>query len=87
MHTLLERWREIVRRTITARLMLGDDRLATPLWPLTGNEVKVDRFVVRRDARDGWRERIVAGAAVCGLPLLADPAPPLIDYLHGPEKS
>lgn len=81
-HLLMDRWREIVRRAITARLMLGDDRVGVPLWPLTGRETKVDRFLVRRDARDEWRQRIVDGATAHGLPLLAAPAPPLIDYLH-----
>jgi hypothetical protein len=85
LHTLLERWREIVRRAISARLMLGDNRLGEPMWPLAGKEIKVDRFLVRRDARDAWRERIVAGASAYRLPLLADPAPPLIDYLRGPD--
>lgn len=82
LHVLLDRWREIVRRAITARLLLADPNVGDPLWPLTGNETKVDRILVRRDQRDAWRERIAAGAAAYGLPLLADPAPPLIDYLH-----
>jgi hypothetical protein len=83
-HVLIDRWREIVRRAITARLMLGDDRVGAPLWPLTGRETKVDRFLVRRDGRDEWRGRIVDGATAYGLPLLAAPAPTLIDYLHNP---
>jgi hypothetical protein len=42
----------------------------------------VDRLLVRKDIRDQWRARIVDGAAAYGLPLLGDPAPPLIDYLY-----
>ena len=91
LHVLLDRWREIIRRAISARLMLGDDRLGPPLWPLTpraGREVKVDLSLVRRDHRDEWRGRIVSGAAAYGLPLLAEMAPPLIDYLHhDPDKT
>jgi hypothetical protein len=81
MHVLLDRWRDIVRRAITARLMLADEGLGTPLWPLRGDS-GVDRSLARRDRRDEWRARIVAGAAAYGLPLLADAAPPLIDYLR-----
>jgi Apea-like HEPN len=81
-HALLDRWRDIVRRAISARLMLADPRLGTPLWPLVGDDTPVDRFLARRDRRDEWRARIVDGAAAYGLPLLADAAPPLIDYLR-----
>jgi Apea-like HEPN len=83
MHALLDRWRDIVRRTITARLMLGDATLgAGALWPLVGEEPPVDRYLARRDRRDEWRARIMDGAAAYGLPLLVDGAPPLVDYLH-----
>jgi hypothetical protein len=82
-HALLDRWRDIVRRAITARLMLGDVTLKDgALWPLTGEEPAVDRLMARKDRRDEWRARIVDGAAAYGLPLLAERAPPLIDYLH-----
>jgi hypothetical protein len=87
-HTLLDRWRDIVRRAINARLLLGDATLdGGALWPLTGREPVVDRLLVRKDVRDQWRTRIVDGAATYGLPLLADPAPPLIDYLHNDPDS
>lgn len=83
MHTLLDRWRDIVRRAITARLMLGDATLGVAaLWPLVGEEPPVDRYLARRDRRDEWRARIVDGATAYGLPLLAGAAPPLVDYLH-----
>jgi hypothetical protein len=81
LHVLVDRWREIVRRAIAARLMLADPSVGEPLWPLRG-ETKVDRFLVRQDERDRWRARIADGAARYRLPLLAEPAPPLIDYLH-----
>jgi hypothetical protein len=84
MHALLDRWRDIVRRAIAARLMLGDNRLGEPLWPLAGDDAAVDRTLVRRDTRDEWLARIVGETATFGLPLLADPAPPLINYLHTP---
>ena len=75
--------RDIVRRAIAARLMLGDTRDGLkPLWPLTGGDAKVDRSLVRRDTRDEWRQRIVDTAAAYGLPLLAEAAPPLVDYLR-----
>ena len=79
-HALLDRWREIVRRSIAARLMLGDEELGAPLWPFA-RDVKVDQFMVRRDSRDAWRDRIVSGAEAYGLPLLASAAPPLLDFL------
>jgi Apea-like HEPN len=85
-YALLDGWRDIVRRAISARLMLADERLGTPLWPLIGDETPVDRLLARRDKRDEWRARIVEGAAAYGLPLLADPAPPLIDYLNRSGK-
>lgn len=63
--------------------MLGDATLGVAaLWPLVGEEPPVDRYLARRDRRDEWCARIVDGATAYGLPLLADPAPPLIDYLH-----
>jgi hypothetical protein len=92
LHVLLDRWREIVRRSIAARLMLGDgmrlgDGTTGPaLWPFTGPDVKVDRFLVRRDGRDAWRERIVSGASSYGLALLADAAPPLFDFLDARRR-
>jgi hypothetical protein len=85
MEVLLDRWREIVRRAIAARLMLGDDRLGPPLWPFA-KDVKVDRFLVRKDSRGAWRDRIVAGAEAYGLPLLASQAPRLVD-LHEPVNA
>jgi hypothetical protein len=86
-HTLLDRWRDIVRRAITARLLLADPTLGDVLWPVVGDEPPVDRYLARKDRRDEWRARIVDGAESYGLPLLADPAPPLIDYLHNdPDK-
>ena len=81
LQVLLDRWRDVVRRAITARLMLADDRVATPpLWPWTGNQPSVDLALTRRDSRDKWRARIVEGAEAYGLPLLATQAPPLVDY-------
>jgi hypothetical protein len=63
--------------------LLGDETLdGGALWPLTSEEPLVDRLLVRRDVRDQWHARIVGGAAAYGLPLLAEPAPPLIDYLY-----
>jgi len=89
-HALLDSWRDIVRRAITARLLLGDATLGDgALWPLSGEEPAVDRLLARKDRRDEWRARIVDGAAEYGLPLLADPAPPLIDSLDnepGPAR-
>ena len=87
MHSLLDRWRDIVRRAITARLMFADPKLGEPLWPLAGNEPQVDRCLVRKDRRDEWHERILAGAAAYGLPLLARAAPPLIDTLERTQSS
>jgi Apea-like HEPN len=82
-NTLLDRWRDILRRAIAARLLLADPDLdGGALWPLKGQEPVVDRLLVRRDVRDRWHSRIVEGAAAYGLPLLASAAPPLIDYLH-----
>jgi hypothetical protein len=79
---LLDRWRDIVRRAIVARLLLADTRCGEPLWPLRGNQVAVDRCLVRPDKREQWCQRLVDEAAALSLPLLIEPAPPLIDYLH-----
>lgn len=84
LHVLMDRWREIVRRAIAARLMLADTSLGEPLWPLRG-DTKIDRALVRKDERDRWRQRIADGADKYTLPLLVEPAPPLIDYLRTPD--
>lgn len=72
-HPMLDRWRDIVRRSICARLLLAD------LWPLTGDEPDVDRALVRRSERDVWHEKLAKGATEYGLPLLTTGAPPLVD--------
>ncbi len=82
-HTLLDRWRDIVRRALTARLMLRDDRLGPPIWPFVGMKGDVDLKLAVKSERDAWRARVVAGATTYGLPLLVEPAPPLVDYRHG----
>ncbi len=82
-HTLLDRWRDIVRRALTARLMLGDDRLGPPIWPFVGMKGDVGLKLAVKSERDAWRARVVAGATTYGLPLLVEPAPPLLDYRHG----
>lgn len=82
LHVLFDRWREIVRRSITIRLALADDSLGDPLWPLIGQPTKVDKLLIRRDTREQWRERIEAVSASFGLPCLTEPAPLLWDYLH-----
>jgi Apea-like HEPN len=84
LYVLMDRWRDIVRRAITARLMLADPSLGDPLWPMSGNGTNVDGCLVRSDARAEWRQRIVDGSVAYRLPFLADQAPPLIDYLHTP---
>ena len=81
LHVLMDRWREIVRRAIAVRLLLADSSVGEPLWPARGDP-KVDLLLVRKDERDRWRTRLAEGAANLGLPLLASPAPPLVDYLH-----
>lgn len=90
LHVLLDRWQDIVRRSITIRLALADDSLGDPLWPLTGRPTKVDKLLIRQDTREQWHERIVAVSASFGLPCLTEQAPPLWDYLHqrqGPGAS
>jgi hypothetical protein len=82
LRAVLDGWRDIVRRVICARLLLADDRLGSPLWPLIGDEVPVDRYMTRSDKRREWRRRLVSEARSLGLPLLIEPAPPLVDYLH-----
>jgi hypothetical protein len=82
LQALLDRWRDIVRRAICARLLLADTRCGDALWPLVGNQVAVDRYLVRQDTRGEWCQRLVDEASALGLPLLVEPAPPLLDYLH-----
>jgi len=85
MQALIDRWRDILRRAIAARLLLAQSHEnEPPLWSLFGGDAAVDRSMVRQDERDKWSERIRGGAAALGLPLLADQAPPLVDYLHSP---
>jgi len=79
---LLDRWRDIVRRAICARLLLADTLCGDPLWPLVGDPVAVDRFLVRQDKREEWCQRLVDEANALGLPLLVEPAPPLVDFLY-----
>jgi hypothetical protein len=76
MKVLLDRWRDIVRRAICARLLLAD------VWPLVGDNTSVDRFLVRNDTREAWCQQLVGKAADLGLPLLVNPAPPLVDELR-----
>jgi hypothetical protein len=79
---LLDRWRDIVRRAIVARLLLADTRCGDALWPLLGNQAAVDRCLVRKDEREAWCQRLIDETDALGLPLLIEPAPPLIDYLR-----
>jgi hypothetical protein len=79
---LLDRWRDIVRRAIVARLLLADQRCGDALWPLLGNQVAVDRCLVRQDKREEWCQRLADEAGALGLPFLIEPAPPLVDYLR-----
>jgi hypothetical protein len=87
MHALLDRWRDIVRRSIAALLMLGSQSGSPRRSPFTGTPPKVDLGLVRRDTRDAWHERIVGSATAYGLPLLAVDAPPLVDTLHVERQS
>ena len=82
LRVILDRWRDIVRLVICARLLLGDDRLGDPLWPFVGDEAPVDRYMTRVDKRREWRRRLAAEARAFGLPLLIEPAQPLTDYLQ-----
>lgn len=82
LQALLDRWRDIVRRAICARLLLADTRCGDALWPMVGNQVPVDRYLVRQDKRDEWCRRLVDEASALGLPVLVEPAPPLVDYLY-----
>ena len=84
---LLDGWRDIVRRAICVRLLLGDARLGPALWPLVGDTIPVDRNLVRNDKREEWCQRLVGEAADLGLPLLVEPAPPLVDELHQEQVS
>ena len=49
---------------------------------MVGNQVPVDRYLVRQDKRDEWCRRLVDEASALGLPLLVEPAPALLDYLY-----
>lgn len=80
LRALLDRWRDIVRRVICARLMLADTRCGDVLWPLIGKPVpSVDQSLERQDNREEWCQRLVDEANALGLPLLVEPAPPLVD--------
>lgn len=79
MHILLDRWRDVLRRAIAARLLLADDAYVDPLWPAFGDDSAVDLALVRADTRAVWSRRIADTAARLGLPALATRSQPLVE--------
>lgn len=80
---LLDRWRDVVRRVICARLLLADARDGEEeLWPLVGNDVLVDQCLAGENVRALWWQRLAEEANAFGLPLLVEPAPTLVDDLN-----
>lgn len=82
---VLDRWRDLVRRAILARILLSDVTSASERWPLIGS-FGVDRALVSDAQRKSWRQAIRHRARVLGGDRLWRPASPLIDCLHTPSK-
>jgi hypothetical protein len=76
---LVDRLRDLARRSILMRLLLnGDDR-----WPLRGNPPPLDRQWTDPAVAEEWRAAWHQGAANLGASSAAQPASPLQDSILG----
>lgn len=74
---LVDRLRDLVRRSILMRLLLNNDGR----WPLRGNPPPIDQLWTDPAVADEWRAAWHHGAANLGTPDAALPAPPLRDSI------
>jgi hypothetical protein len=78
---LFDRWRDLVRRAILARLLLD----VAGLWRIgTAPERGVDEALIDPTRRRDWRRAIRRRATELGIPTSIDKPPPLRDTLHEP---
>lgn len=78
---LFDRWRELVRRAIVARLLLD----AAGVWKIGAiPRPGVDEVLIDPLGRRDWRGAMRRQAAELGIQAAIDPAPALRDFLHDP---
>jgi hypothetical protein len=78
---LFDRWRDLVRRAILARLFLDD----AGLWRIGAvPQGGVDEALIDPIKRRDWRRAIRRRSIELGIPAAIDPPPPLRDTLHEP---
>jgi Apea-like HEPN len=79
----MDRWRDLLRRAILARLLLSDGRgPEAALWPLRGKQPSVDDQLVGPAGRHAWRRQIRDRAGAFGISRSWCRAEPLRDFLH-----
>lgn len=74
----VDRFRDIVRRAILARLALADG--LSPLWPM-GSDIPVDAMLADEETRQLWRSTWRGKITSMGLTNAVDQAPPAVDPL------
>jgi hypothetical protein len=70
-----DRWRDLLRRAILARLCLG--LAPSPLWGWRGTEPQVDSILLDSELRAVWRARVRDRLATIGLESAIEPPPPM----------
>lgn len=81
----IDRWRDLLRRAILARLMLGETGGPGPApWPLRGGGVSVDGVLVDAAGRREWRRQARSRAADFDIARACRRSPSLRDLLHDP---
>jgi hypothetical protein len=73
-----DRWRDILRRAILARLTLAGYGEEERLWTAKP-KAKVDRALADPIQRSAWREAFAARCKALGIPGANEAAPPLVD--------
>ncbi|MFN2419058.1 MAG: hypothetical protein ABR593_09065 [Candidatus Limnocylindria bacterium] len=76
-----DRWRDLLRRAILARLTLAGYGEEEKLWTAKP-KTKVDRALVDPDQRAAWREAFAARCRALGITGANEAAPPLVDRLE-----
>jgi hypothetical protein len=85
LETAMDRWRDLLRRAILARLLLGQaNGRRNVAWPLKGAQVSIDGQLVDPGGRRVWRAHIRRHAASLGIARAWRRAEPLHDFLHEP---
>lgn len=74
----LDRWRDLLRRAVLARIALTTAITPWSAGGKGGSQLDVDKYLLREIDRDAWREHIQAYWADRGLPLALNPPPPAL---------